>query len=393
MKKIFYALLLLLPAMAFSQGIQFDETQDWAAIQQKAKAENKMIFVDAYTTWCGPCKKMSADVFPQPEAGNLYNAQFINVKLDMEKGQGIGFARKYKVNSYPQLLFIDTAGNLVHYGVGYMETKDLVNLGKAASNPDEQIGTLTAGLEAGTLTLAQKRTLYRPLSARNPAKAAKLAKEILDAEPQNWGTRENVMMMFMMQPKPGDPYFEYLWKNSADIDKNLGDGKSSIKPELENMVRTYAMRKHPKFAKDAADSQAFVALLSAYLPAERVGIEMLKAKVMPAVQFNNAKAVLANAADISKHKESFDAEELNSLAWLVYEKADMASPEQLMAATSWAKRSVELSEKSHNTDSYAHLLAKTGDKAAAKKWAKRSIELGKASGEDTSTTEELLKSL
>ena len=61
-----------------SDGIVFKK-DDWSAILAQAKAEDKLIFVDAYTTWCGPCKKMDRDVFPQMEVGSFYNAMFINV--------------------------------------------------------------------------------------------------------------------------------------------------------------------------------------------------------------------------------------------------------------------------------------------------------------------------
>ena len=71
----------------FSQGVDFKQITLKEALEQ-AKAQGKMVFMDCYTTWCGPCKMMTEEVFPQKEAGDFFNAHFVNVKFDMEKGEG-----------------------------------------------------------------------------------------------------------------------------------------------------------------------------------------------------------------------------------------------------------------------------------------------------------------
>jgi len=65
-----------------SQGIEFFHG-DWKDALAKAESEGKMLFVDAYTTWCGPCKKMASVVFPDPKVGAFFNEQFINIKIDI----------------------------------------------------------------------------------------------------------------------------------------------------------------------------------------------------------------------------------------------------------------------------------------------------------------------
>lgn len=100
----FFAIFLSLGMMA--QGIQF-ETGTWEEVLSKAKSENKLIYLDVYAEWCGPCKMMARDVFPNDRAGNKYNALFINYKVDAEKGEGKIIARKYGVSSYPTNLYIN----------------------------------------------------------------------------------------------------------------------------------------------------------------------------------------------------------------------------------------------------------------------------------------------
>ncbi len=122
--------MLLFSQPGFSQGIDFQHITFEEAIQ-KAKQEDKLIFIDFYTQWCGPCKKLAAGPFKEEAVGEFYNNHFINLKLDAEK-EGATTAKKYKVNAYPTLMFIDGNGSLVYSGVGVTHGYDMVGFGKEA---------------------------------------------------------------------------------------------------------------------------------------------------------------------------------------------------------------------------------------------------------------------
>lgn len=128
------AFLLFVAAQLHAQeGISF-EKNSWSQIIQKAKAEKKLIFMDAYTSWCGPCKSMQAKVFPDAVLGNYFNTNFINAKFDMEKGEGPALAAKYPIQGYPTLLFIDpNTGKIVMQALGYRNAQDLISIGKQAN--------------------------------------------------------------------------------------------------------------------------------------------------------------------------------------------------------------------------------------------------------------------
>ena len=70
---------------------------------KQAKAENKLVFVDCYTPWCGPCYKMMKEVFPKKEAGDYFNSRFVCVKYDMTKDENIGLAKRFRVGAYPTM--------------------------------------------------------------------------------------------------------------------------------------------------------------------------------------------------------------------------------------------------------------------------------------------------
>lgn len=86
------------------------KTLHWDEALAKAKAENKLVFMDCYTSWCGPCKWMATEIFPQKEAGDYFNPKFISVKYDMEKGEGLKLKDKYKPSGYPTFFIIRPDG-------------------------------------------------------------------------------------------------------------------------------------------------------------------------------------------------------------------------------------------------------------------------------------------
>jgi thioredoxin 1 len=112
------------------KGIQFTEAS-WAAILKKAKQEKKVIFFDAYTTWCGPCKLLQKNVFTRDDVAAVFNEKFINVKFDMESGEGPALAAKYPLEGYPTLFFINEKGKVVKTLLGYQKPEDLIKAAKS----------------------------------------------------------------------------------------------------------------------------------------------------------------------------------------------------------------------------------------------------------------------
>jgi len=134
MKKILVLLILSSISMAFvrsnskfrlqeEEGIRFKHIS-LADAKVQAKKNEQYIFIDAYTSWCGPCKKMAATSFKNAEVGTLYNEKFINLKIDVElDADGAEIATAYKVRAYPTLLIIDGEGKLIKSVLGF-QTED-----------------------------------------------------------------------------------------------------------------------------------------------------------------------------------------------------------------------------------------------------------------------------
>lgn len=126
------------PANASDTAMHFTEGT-WAGLLTRAKQQGKLIFVDANTSWCGPCKQMRREIFPQKAVAQLYNRNFINVDLDMEKGEGIDFRKKYGVKAYPTFLYINGDGEVVHKTVGSSDAEQFRQHALDALSPSRSL--------------------------------------------------------------------------------------------------------------------------------------------------------------------------------------------------------------------------------------------------------------
>ena len=145
MKKLFVLIVLMAGivwgAEAQSKGITFEQTKEWKKVLKKAKKEKKLIFIDCYTSWCGPCKMLSSQVFTREDVGNQFNADFVNVKYDMEKdADGVMLKDKFEVKAFPTLVFVDpNTQQVVHKMVGAGSAEWLMEGGKIAKDPQNNL--------------------------------------------------------------------------------------------------------------------------------------------------------------------------------------------------------------------------------------------------------------
>jgi len=114
-------------------GIVFIENSCIEALHQ-AQVQNKYIFVDAYATWCGPCNLLKATTFKDKKVAAFYNQNFINLSMDMERGEGPDLANQWGITAYPTLIVFDSNGKPVFGTMGFMRAKDLLKFGQQALN-------------------------------------------------------------------------------------------------------------------------------------------------------------------------------------------------------------------------------------------------------------------
>ena len=236
-KRCFLAFFLVFTMTTFAQtteGIQFSHDSMNVSLQ-KAKESGKLIFVDAFTTWCGPCKMMSNEVFVLPEVGKFFNANFINMKIDMEAGEGIELAKKFGVKAYPTFLLINGDGEIIHRVVGSSKADVFIEKIKRGMDPATSYFSVKKKYDAG-----ERSPEFMPLYFKTMSDAYELkGKEediityLTSLNLQQRATQTNWDLFFSTVTDYKSPLFTDFAKNVDTYRKAVG--ADEVNNKIENV--------------------------------------------------------------------------------------------------------------------------------------------------------------
>ena len=165
--------------VAQDRSIRFEEGSYQEALN-KAKKENKLLFVDCYTSWCGPCKMLANEVFTNNEVADYFNANFVSLKVDCEKGEGPALREQFGVSSYPTLLFINGDGKIVNKILGASKQPHFLTKVKEGLNSENSLSAKEKKYEAGHRDRAFVLDLIKSYKGQREArKAAQVSLELL----------------------------------------------------------------------------------------------------------------------------------------------------------------------------------------------------------------------
>ncbi len=362
-------------------GISFFEGDTWEAILAQAEKEDKIIFVDAYTTWCGPCKWMAKNIFPDASVGSFFNKNFVNVKIDMEKGYGKDVAKKYNVRQYPTYLFVAADGELVHRGLGSMPADKFITVGKSALDPEKQYYTLQKKYEEGNPS-KQLHFNYALASAKMRTRdASPLIDRYLSREDVSMTDDKSTQLIYFGADYADSKAFNYFVKHQDKFAAKYD--KAAVEAKVTNAItrKLYNGEQLPSV-------QAAYDVIDKYLGNTKKAEQLKAAYKMEHYSRMDDSKNYAKAAIDYFNKFDGDSNELNNVAWAFYENVE--DKKLLKGGAKLACKSIELEKTSYNTDTLAALYYKIGKKRKARKWAKESIALAKANNLDPSETERLL---
>ena len=236
-KGMILAVFGLLAVALSGQGIEFFHgTFDEA--KAKASESNQLIFVDAYTTWCGPCKRMAAQVFPTKEVGDFFNANFVNMKLDMERGEGLKFRQNYPVQAFPTFFWIDGDGQVVHKAKGARQPADFVALGESAVKKYDSSVKWKVQYDAGDKSY---EVVYNYIKELNNSKKSSLKVTNAYLKTQdNLQSDENLRLILEGATEVDSKPFEYLIENKKKI--VALEGEEAVNAKIETAAKATAQK-------------------------------------------------------------------------------------------------------------------------------------------------------
>ena len=374
MKQLFASLLFLLLGLqaATAQGIEFYHGT-WAEAQEKAKSEGKLIFVDAYASWCGPCKRMSSTVFTQDKAGAFFNDNFINVKIDMEKPENAEFAGKYPVSAYPTLMFLDATGKLVTKDVGAKELEALLEFARKALGKTDKSADYEKAYTEGN---RDPKLLYDYIKALNQAgkPSLKVTNEFLNTQP-DLSTELNLRILFEGAVESDSRVYDMLAKNRDKVAPLVGE--ENLKTRFENAAKA-TVKKAIQFKNEDLLDEAKTKMKSA-VP-ERAA----------AFGFDSDMKYYATTQDAKKYLKAVQAYQKNivkndpvHLVELVSTMINVFPKDKdvLNQAEKWADNAAENGENASYYLTLAQVYKQQGDKAKARATAEKARD--KAGEKDT----------
>ncbi len=401
--KIFVLLLLIIPftllAQKNSNGIHFIHGKHWKSILSQAKKENKFIFVDCYTTWCGPCRNMAKNIFTQEKVGNFFNKSFLSFKAQIDSTSEDNAEIKllyadfsyinntYKISVYPTYLFFNPNGELVHKFVGSMSADDFIKQSKNALSPTTQYYSLLKQYSQHTTDSSFLKKLMIAASEANE-NATTYFDAYVKTQPTMF-TKENVTFLTMFTEDMNSAAFKMIVNNQKEYDKLEGEGKANDLI-VKILVNSYYQNLFPKEQVTNADKSTADKIMASYPQQADEAIALATVLFLKSTQKWSYFA-LAIRDYMEKYGAKINShEQLNDYAWAVFENCD--NIKLLNEALKWSKRSLSGNDSDEPMfiDTYANLLYRLGNKKEALQWERKALTLA---GEDKSSYEETISKM
>lgn len=226
MKNIYLFIAILFATLTTSaqEGVNFRNLTFTEALAQ-AKQENKLVFMDCYTSWCGPCKNMTEKVFPQKAAGDYFNPRFVCVKYDMEKGEGVELAKQFDVHAYPTFIIIRPDGTVQHKLVGGDNLENFIARVEKGMNEKTSLLYMNQVYQQGNMSNLELMEYKNALSeADNDKEAARVYQELLHRLTEQEKTQKEFWSLYTDESCTiGSPMFDFLLAHLPAIRKNVGE--------------------------------------------------------------------------------------------------------------------------------------------------------------------------
>lgn len=382
MRGVVLAVCLLCSAVMLSagDGVAFTTITSWNEALILAKSTGKPIFLDAYTDWCGWCKVMDKETFSDPKVAKVMNASFVCVKMEMETGEGVDVAMKYRISSYPTFMVFTAEGIPTYRVSGYQPPeKWLVSLADA-KDPSKRLKAPGVTPELKLNFPEWHRISFLKGSSRRFPDTA-VSRAWFESYQNKY---DEVAWGVLLRQDLGEEWEQWALAHESEYRSRYGDEVAQLRNKASQRYFNRAVAlKDPSWLKKAI-------AIESDLPLEKQEHLMYRYNGLYGQRTGTWSMVgstarsMADRMDYERH-----VDEINELSWSIYEKC---SDKSVINDALYAMGKICQSSKAGwmMVDTHAALLYKAGRYTEARTEAERAIKGGKASGADVKETEALL---
>jgi len=400
LKKIIH-LLTIVPLLSHSQiaigsnqveikGIEFIKGISWQQVIEKAKSEGKSIFVDCYTTWCVPCKKMERDVFSDELVGDFFNKNFICYKLQIDSTKNDNdqikatyrdagfFKNKYDIYTFPTALFFSSDGKLLTKKEGLITSAEFLRFGKDVLDPNKNYYNLLNGYKQGRRDLNEMSILARSalMLQKDTVTAVEVAKEYLSRlKPKEYLEKSNLEFMQIFTKTSKDVGFNIYYRYADTIGKIM-EARFYAKSVVRSIIFTEMALPLVQQARKTGNEPNWLQISSRIknkyngfyadyvIAALKVDWYKMKKNWK---EYSKAVINWVESYDLTSNEKShWSALELNNSAWEIFKYSD--DKNDLRKAIKWSGQVVLNDPNPNWMDTYANLLYKIGEPEMAIRW-------------------------
>lgn len=426
---IFLCFPLILNAQEDSNhvGIKWVTGLSWEQVNEKAKQENKYIFIDCFTTWCSPCKKMDKYIYPNDTVGSYFNDHFVSIKVQIDKASNDNeyvknwyedapiIAKKYRIISYPSFIFLSPAGTIVYKETGYKSVKELVDIAKIATRPGMvyidpygEYDQLVSDYERGEKKFERLPYLVRTAQQLGETTRAEMfikdyEQHVFTLSEKELYTKENIQTIVSLMKSTDSKFFKLFFPNGDKVNavmkkkgyaENIVDRiilDQDVSPFLQVQIGGAEVMGGVPLNKPEPNWDKLYSLIKTKYNsfyAYRCGLDGKIAWYYRQQKYYDwAKNIILRYDKYGVDRPEMDHDlRLNWVCWEFFKHIDNKA--QLQFAVTWMKSVVSRTALLNNPywysatiDTYANLLYKIGRVSEAIKWEEKAFDIATKSQE------------
>lgn len=372
--------LLYITLIQAQTGVDFMHN-NFKRAQKKALKENKIIFVDGYTTWCGPCKWMDSNVFEDPNVSKFFNNSFVNLKMDLEDGEGVDFALNYETTAFPTFYFLSAEGKVLHKALGAFDAQSLMDIANDALRPEKQLASFQTRhpreIKNGVF-LKEYAMLLKKLRISD---SDSVVKDYLNTQTDWTGELNSKFIFDNIGIDIDSKLFQYMLKNVNQFYEHVGAAKTDQKI-INGIHAALGPEGTPQDVEDE---------IRTLLPKEsqRIVDWMYLNELMSEVDIQDMSIFTNMAYFYVFQWKPRDWEFVNNLAWIIYEEGH--NKEHFERGKLIALESVNINDNYYNNDTVAALCYMLKQKDEALKYAMKAVKQAQEAGVGSESTQTLLQ--